>query len=42
LFLTGQDAAMCGFIGALVGGMCAASVVLGRNMFFQLVGQPPK
>lgn len=33
LFLTGQDAAVAGVMGAIVGGFLATSSVLGRNMF---------
>jgi len=32
LFLTGQDACVCGVTGALLGGYLAASAVLGRNL----------
>jgi len=33
LFLTGQDAAVAGVMGAIAGGFLATSSVLGRNMF---------
>ena len=33
LFLTGQDVAMCGVMGALSGALATASAMLGRNMF---------
>jgi all-trans-retinol 13,14-reductase len=32
LFLTGQDAAVHGVVGALIGGLISASAVLGRNV----------
>ena len=32
LFMTGQDAMMCGFTGALFGGVLCASQVLRRNV----------
>eukprot|EP00667_Euglena_gracilis_P005520 EG_transcript_5561 len=33
LWLTGQDVVLCGFGGAMLGGLLTASVVLGRNLF---------
>jgi all-trans-retinol 13,14-reductase len=33
LYVSGQDAAVCGVAGAIAGGILAASAVLGRNMF---------
>jgi all-trans-retinol 13,14-reductase len=32
LYLSGQDAAVCGVTGAIAGGILAASAILGRNM----------
>lgn len=37
LFLTGQDAFICGFVGAMMGGLLCASVVLRRNLMADLV-----
>ena len=39
LYLTGQDAASLGVVGALYGGVIAASVVTGKN-FFSVVSKP--
>ena len=36
LFLTGQDALLCGFTGALFGGLLCAGAVLGRNVMGDL------
>jgi len=40
LYLTGQDAAVCGVTGAVSGGILAASVVLRRNLFKAVIKQP--
>jgi phytoene dehydrogenase-like protein len=38
LYLAGQDASMCGVMGAFVGGVLAASTVLHRNLFSAVAG----
>jgi hypothetical protein len=38
LYLTGSDAGLLGITGALMGGVLAASLVLGRFGFFQVMG----
>ena len=35
-FILGQDALLCGFTGALFGGLLCAGVVLGRNVMGDL------
>jgi len=37
LFLTGQDISMCGFAGAMYGGMLCASSILNRNLMVDLM-----
>jgi phytoene dehydrogenase-like protein len=39
LYLTGQDAAICGVTGAISGGFMAASAILRRNMFSVINGK---
>ena len=36
LYITGQDALLCGFTGALFGGLLCASTVLKRNVMQDL------
>ena len=37
LYMTGQDVLLCGFTGALYGGLIAASAVLERNVMSDLM-----
>ena len=41
LYMTGQDAAVCGVVGAMSGGVCAVSAILRRNMFLKVAGRKP-
>ena len=36
LYLTGQDAMLCGFPGALVGGLACSAAILKRNLFLDI------
>ncbi|KAJ1091610.1 hypothetical protein NDU88_004727 [Pleurodeles waltl] len=38
LYLTGQDVALCGFTGALLGAMICSSTILDRNTYFDMDG----
>jgi phytoene dehydrogenase-like protein len=41
LYLTGQDVASCGIMGALSGALTTTSVILRRNMFSLMQRTPP-